>query len=64
VIAVNSTQQYLIGVQTAERNIPPAERLLSATVAKVSASRKDTAVSVTIVLTNHSGQSAAATLTV
>lgn len=62
-IAVNAAQQYLIGVQTAERNIPPNERLLSANVAKVSASRQDTAISVTIVLTNHSGQTAAATLT-
>lgn len=62
-IAVNSTQQYLVGVQTAERNIPPTERLLSATVAKVNASRQDTSIAVTILLTNHSGQSAAATLT-
>jgi hypothetical protein len=54
----------LIGVQTAEKNIPPNERLLNAEISSLDVDERNTAISVTIVLTNHSGQSTAATLTV
>lgn len=63
-IAVSSTKTYLVGVQTAERNIPPNERLLNAEITYLDVDERNTAISVTIVLTNHSGQQTAATLTV
>lgn len=62
-VSVNSTQTYLVGVQTAERNIPPSERLLAAEISAVSVDRQNTAISVTIILTNHAGQRTGATLT-
>lgn len=62
-IAINSTKTYLIGVQTAERNIPPPERLLNAEIAGLTIDPQNTTIAVTIILTNHSGQRAAATLT-
>ena len=62
-VAVGTTKTYLIGVQTAERNIPPNERLLNAEITNLDVDERNTAISVTIVLTNHSGQSTAATLT-
>ncbi len=62
-VAVGNTKAYLISIQTPERNIPPSERLLSAEVSAVSADPQHTSVSVTIVLTNHSGQRTAATMT-
>lgn len=62
-VAVNTTKTYLIAVQTAERNIPPNERLLNAEIANLNVDEQNTAISVTITLTNHSGQRTAATLT-
>jgi hypothetical protein len=62
-IAINSTKQYLINVQTAERNIPPSERLLSAEIKALNVDPQATAVYITVVLTNHSGQTGAATIT-
>ena len=62
-VSVNTTKTYLIGIQTAERNIPPNERLLNAEISSVNVDERNTAISVTITLTNHSGQRTAATLT-
>jgi len=61
-IAINTTRQYLIGVQTAERSIPPSERLLSAEILGLSADRQNTQVAVTVVLTSHAGARSAATI--
>jgi hypothetical protein len=61
-VAINTTKQYLIGVQTAERNIPPSERLLSAEIAGINADPANTSLAVTIVLTSHAGQRTAATM--
>lgn len=63
VIAINSTKTYIVGVQTASRVIPPSERLLSADITNVHESPDNTSVSVTILLKNHAGQNAAATMT-
>lgn len=62
-ISINTTKTYLIGVQTAERNLPPNERLLNAEITNLNVDERNTSISVTIVLTNHSGQRTAATLT-
>lgn len=62
-ISINTTKTYLIGVQTAERNLPPNERLLNAEITNLNVDERSTSISVTIVLTNHSGQRTAATLT-
>jgi hypothetical protein len=62
-VAINTTKTYLIGVQTAERNLPPNERLLNAEITNLNVDERNTTISVTIVLTNHSGQRTAATLT-
>lgn len=61
-IAINTTRQYLVGVQTSERNIPPSERLLSAEISGLTADRQNTQVAVTIVLTSHAGDRSAATI--
>lgn len=61
-IAVNTTQQYIVAQQTPERNIPPSERLLAAEISSISVDEKATAAYVTVVLTNHAGVKAAATL--
>jgi hypothetical protein len=62
-IAVQSAKQYLINVQTAERNIPPSERLLSAEIQALNVDPRSTSAFVTIVLTSHSGLRGAATIT-
>jgi hypothetical protein len=62
-VAVNTARSYLIGVQTIERNLPPNERLLSAEISALDVDPRGTSIAVTIVLTNHSGQRTAATLT-
>lgn len=61
-IAVQSARQYLINVQTSDRNIPPSERLLSAEIQALNVDPKSTSTFVTIVLTSHSGLRGAATL--
>lgn len=61
-IAINTTRQYIIGVQTSERSIPPSERLLSAEIMGLSADRQNTQVAVTVVLTSHAGARSAATI--
>jgi len=61
-IAVNAAKQYVISVQTPERNIPPSERLLSAEISGISVDPSGTALYVTVVLTSHSGLRGAATL--
>lgn len=61
-IAVTRARQYIINVQSAERAIPPSERLLSAEIAGLEADPKTTSIHVTIMLTSHAGQNAAATL--
>lgn len=62
-VAVSTTQSYLIGIQTPERNIAPSERLLSAEITNLDVDKFNTSISVTIVLTSHSGRRTAATLT-
>lgn len=61
-IAVQTAKQYMINVQTAERNIPPSERLLSAEIQALNVDPQSTSAFVTIVLTSHSGARSAATL--
>lgn len=61
-IAVQTASQYLINVQTAQRSIPPSERLLSAEIQAVNLDPRATSIFVTIVLTTHSGARSAATL--
>ncbi len=61
-IAVNAAKQYVINVQTPERNIPPIERLLSAEISALTVDPSGTSLYVTVVLTSHSGQRGAATL--
>lgn len=61
-IAVSATKQYMINVQTQDRNIPPSERLLSADIQALTVDPASTSIFVTIALTSHSGQTAAATL--
>lgn len=62
-VAVSMAQSYLVGVQTSDRNLAPSERLLSAEITNLEVDRQNTSMSVTIVLTSHSGRRAAATLT-
>lgn len=61
-VAVQTAKQYMINVQTAERNIPPSERLLSAEIQSLNVDPQSTSAFVTIVLTSHSGARSAATL--
>jgi hypothetical protein len=61
-IAVQSAKQYMINVQTADRNIPPSERLLSAEIQALTVDPQSTTAFVTIVLTSHSGARSAATI--
>jgi len=62
-IAVATARQYVINAQTQDRNIPPSERLLSADIQALTADPRNTSIYVTLLLTNHSGQVGAATLT-
>lgn len=62
VIAVDTTRTYIVGVQASDRNIPPNERLLSAEVANVSVDPQNGSITLTVLLTNHSGTTAAATI--
>jgi len=62
-IAVQTAKQYLINVQTTNRNIPPSERLLSAEIQALNVDPMSTTAFVTIVLTSHSGTRGAATIT-
>jgi hypothetical protein len=62
-IAVAAARQYVINAQTQDRNIPPSERLLSADIQALTADPRSTSIYVTILLTSHSGQTGAATLT-
>lgn len=62
VVSVDSTRTYIVGVQTSNPNIPPNERLLSAEVINVELNRQEGSLNVTVSLTNHAGQTAAATL--
>jgi hypothetical protein len=61
-IAVQSAKQYMINVQTVDRNIPPSERLLSAEIQALTVDPQSTTAFVTIVLTSHSGARSAATI--
>jgi hypothetical protein len=61
-VAVQTAKQYMVNVQTAERNIPPSERLLSAEIQALNVDPQSTSAFVTIVLTSHSGARSAATL--
>lgn len=61
-IAVSNAKQYIISVQTPERNIPPIERLLSAEIGGITLDPAGTALYVTVILTSHSGVRGAATL--
>lgn len=62
-VAVSTTKNYIVGAQSGERRIPPAERLLSAEIGGVTVDPSNTSIYVTIVLTSHSGKRGAATLT-
>lgn len=62
-IAIQTARQYLINVQTADRSIPPSERLLSAEIQSINADPHSASTYVTIVLTSHAGSRGAATLT-
>jgi hypothetical protein len=61
-LAINLTKQYIIGAQTPVRQLSPSERLLEAEISGLTADPANTAIYVTVVLTNHSGQRAGATL--
>ena len=61
-IAVNLAKQYIIRVQSPVREVPASERLLEAEITALTADRASTSLYVTIVLTNHAGQRAGATL--
>jgi hypothetical protein len=62
VVSVDSTRTYIVGVQTSNPSIPPSERLLSAEVINVELNRQEGSLHVTVSLTNHAGETAAATL--
>lgn len=61
-IAVNLTKEYIVRSQSATREIPNNERLLEAEITALTPDAEATALYVTIVLTNHAGQRAGATL--
>lgn len=61
-VAIGIVKQYIIGVQTPVRSIPPSERLLSAEIADLATDPARATVYVTIILTSHSGARSAATL--
>ncbi len=61
-VAVSAARQYIINVQSTDRRIPPSERLLSAEVAGLRADPQGTSLFMTIVLTNHAGTRAAASV--
>lgn len=58
-VAISTTKQYLINIQTAERSIPPSERLLSAEIKTLNVDARNTTIMVTILLTSHSGETGA-----
>ncbi len=62
-VAVGQTKTYIVGVQSAERNIPASERLLSAEIGGLSVDPANASIYVTVILTSHSGKRGAATLT-
>lgn len=61
-IAIDRTRRYITSIQAASPRLPPDERLLSAEIAGLVVNPEDTSVSVTIVLTSHTGQRAGASL--
>lgn len=62
VIAVNQTAQYMIGVQSGLRSLPPSERLLSAQVIAAQADPTNGALAMSIDLVSQSGLRGVATL--
>lgn len=61
-VSVNNTARYIVSKQTPVRNIPPSERLLTAEVTAVDTNLDTGVLQATILLTNHTGESAGATL--
>lgn len=61
-VAIRKTTSDIIARQSQVREIPPSERLLSAEISNFYADQPTGTVFATITLQNHSGQSAAATI--
>jgi hypothetical protein len=61
-MAVTAARQYVISVQTNDRQIPPSERLLSAELVGVRPAVEEGILYTTIELTSHSGQRGRASL--
>lgn len=59
-VAVSSAKQYIVNIQSGDRTIPPSERLLAAEISGLRTEK--TAVYLTVVLTNHAGTRAAASV--
>ncbi len=61
-VAISKTTADIIAQQSLIKEIPPTERLLSATVSGFYADPENTTIFATITITNHSGVNAAATI--
>jgi hypothetical protein len=61
-VAVTLAKQYIIRSQTPVREVPSTERLLEAEITSLTPDTTSTSLYVTIVLTNHAGERAGATL--
>lgn len=61
-IAITRTRQQIINVQAPDRSIPPSERLAGAELTGLTVDPPNGQLLMTVVLTSHSGQRAAATL--
>ena len=61
-IAVTRTRQQIINVQSPDRSIPPSERLAGAELTGLTVDPPNGQLLMTVLLTSHSGQRAAATL--
>lgn len=61
-MAVAAARQYIISAQTADRTIPPSERLLSAEIMGLRPDLDSGTLYMTVVLTSHAGARSAASL--
>lgn len=61
-VAVQTAKQYVINVQTSNRNLPPSERLLDAEIKTLDVDPLSTSVFLTVALTSHSGRVGTASL--
>ncbi len=64
VIAVSNTQRQIQAIQARDPSIPPAERLLAATVTRAGYNRAEAALVVSVEITSQAGRAATANLLV